>query len=174
MSCYAQRKLKENIKTQGKVVDSFLLIFYPFYILLLSQRIKYMKQMVQNVTVVLLKVSHFEQIYSTFLRGWHISETKFLKSFLTSKFCPKAIFFGRPIFAKMFFGGLKIGGQKCSCTIVRFPPCAPSVCCGATADADLADFFCVCLSLDSKYFFSQGFESWCRFRAYGLRGQTLS
>ena len=65
--CHAM--LKENIKTQGKVVDSFLLIFHPFYILLLSQRIKYMKQMVQNVTVVLLKVSHFDQIYSTFLRG---------------------------------------------------------------------------------------------------------
>ena len=161
--------LKENIKTQGKVVDSFLLIFYPFYILLLSQRIKYMKQMVQNVTVVLLKVSHFEQIYSTFLRGWHISETKFLKSFLTSKFCPKAIFFGRPIFAKMFFGGLKIGGQKCSCTIVRFPPCAPSV--AAQQLTQILPILRVCLSLDSKYFFNLCFKI-C-FTDRGLKGSNF-
>ena len=86
----------------------------------------------------------------------HISEIRFFKSLSTSKFCPKAIFFWMNDFCLNVFGGLKIGGQKLSCTIVRFPPCAPSV--AAQQLTQILPIFRVCLSLDSKYFFNLWFK----------------
>ena len=64
----------------------------------------------KNVIVVSLKVPFLNKYH--LCERTHISEIRFFKSLNTSKFGPKAIFFGMNDFCPDVFGGLKIGGLK--------------------------------------------------------------